>query len=172
MSPEAQTKDETPAAPEPEEQPAAAKPIAKATPLTQSRFGLADEYRKIWCATCEESTTPEQLMEQSYWANLAMMMQPRDRIVVAPDSLAWELHLRVIGCGKLWAHVAKLEFYDWEAVSAPEQLPSRYTVKHAGAHHKWRFLRDGVAMKDGFETEALARRAAANHEMAVNRTNR
>jgi hypothetical protein len=166
---QAAKKKDTPA-PKPEtKEPLLDKPIEKAPALTASRFGLANEYRNVWKATCEMGTTPEQIMDQSYWANLGMSLRPGDRIVVMPDNMAWELHLRVLGAGNLYAHVVKLAFYNLEPMTAPIKLPSIYTVNFAGSHHKWRVLRDGQPLKDGFETENLARKWAANHEAAVNR---
>lgn len=145
------------------------KPIDKVPAITADRFGLANEYRNVWKVTCKPETTPEQVMDQGYWANISMSLRPGDRIVVMPDDMAWELHLRVIGAGRLYAHVVKLEMYTLRSATPPEKLPSIYKIEHAGSHHKWRVLREGQPMKDGFETEALARRWAANHEAAVDR---
>jgi len=162
---------------EPVEEPVAAeepnplldKPLEKIPAITASRFGLADEYRNVWRVTCDMDTKPEHALEQGYWAHVSMNLRPGDRIVVVPDNFAWELHLRVIGAGRLYAHVIKLEFYQLTPATPPEKLPSIYTIGFAGAHHKWRVVREGQPLKDGFETEALARRWAANHEAAVDR---
>ena len=143
--------------------------VEKAKPVGLSRFGLANEVRNVWRLTCEASTTPEQVVQQHYWANVSMHLRPGDLIEVIPDDMKWEMHLRVLGAGRLFAHVAKTFYTKLEAAVDPILLPSIYKVEHAGAHHKWRVVRDGHTLKDGFETEAIARRYAANHEAAVSR---
>lgn len=144
-------------------------PFVKANPITQSRFQLAAEVRNPWMVTCEKGTTVEQILDGGYWANVARMIKPGDEIIVRPDDMAWELVLHVTGSEHLFVHVVKKVLYELRSSTPPVSVPSRYKVEHAGSHHKWRVLRDGDPLKDGFETEDLARRYAKNHQAAVNR---
>ena len=165
MSAEAQAV-EVPEAPE---QTAKVVEFVKAPALTMSRFGQKVELCNEWKITTPMGVSVEQVMDESYWANVSMHLKTGDIIEVMPDNGAWELSLRVLGSGPMYSHVIKRWFINLEPATPKVKLPSRYKIEHAGAHHKWRFLRDGEMMKDGFETEALAQRAAANHESAVNR---
>ena len=147
------------------------KPLdkTKAPAITMARFGLAEAVRNIWHATVPVEVTPKEVMDEAYWCNVSMHFKPGDEIIVFPDNMAWKLVLHVIGAGKLWAHVAKLHFHDLAQVKPHEKLPSIYKIEYAGTHHQWRVLREGKELRDSFQTEALANRWAANHEMSVNR---
>ena len=101
-------------------------------------------------------------MDPGYWGNVAAQFRRSDEIIVKPDNGAWRLHLQVFGADRLWAQVARIAFVEFEQVGAPVALPSRFAVDFKGDHHKWRVLRDGAMIKDGFESEDLARRYAAN----------
>ncbi len=141
----------------------------KAKPLTMSRFQLAAEKRNVWRVEVEVGTTVEQVLDEAFWANVGSILRPGDEIQVLPDDYAWRLDLHVAGAGRLYAHVVKLNYFNLTPTTAPVKLPSIYEIKFAGAHYKWRVLRKGEPLLDGFETESLARRAAAEHEKAVNR---
>lgn len=144
-------------------------PPAKSAALTMPRFGLAEEARNIWYGTVEKGTTPSQVLEESFYSHVARLLQPGDEIILIADNFAWRKWVQVIACGSIWAQVAELEHYDLTPARPHENLPSKYKVEFAGAHHKWRVLREGDPIKDGFASEKLARQWAANHEAAVNR---
>jgi len=134
-----------------------------------SRFHLSADKLNHWYVEAEMGVTVEQILDEAFWAHISMHLRAGDRITVMPDNMAWRLELHVAGAGSQYAHVVKMEMYDLTPAHPPIKLPSIYKVEYVGSHHKWRFLRDGVMLKDGFETESLAKRAAKNHEMAVNR---
>jgi hypothetical protein len=108
-------------------------------------------------------------MEEGFWAHIAAHLRPGDEIRVFTDSMSWELVLHVIGSGKAFAHVAKKALYNYATREDQVVLPSIYKVDFAGTTHMWRVIRDGKVLKQGIQTEALARRAAAQHEAAVDR---
>jgi hypothetical protein len=143
--------------------------MPKAPALTMPRFGLAEEHRNIWRVTVPIGTIPEQVMDEAFWSNVSRLLQPGDEIQVLPDNYAWRRDLFVTASGTNWAQVQVLDHYDLSQAEARAGIPSRYKAEFAGAHHKWRVLRDGEPLKDGFASEKLARQWAANHEAAVNR---
>jgi hypothetical protein len=143
--------------------------VAKAQPVTVSRFANAVEVANTWRVTCSADTDPQGCLDQHYWANVSMHLRPGDEIVIIPENMTWEMHLRVLGAGRLFAHVAQLSFQELKASVEPILLPKVYEVVWSGVHHKWAVIREGNKLKDGFETEALARRYAQNHEAAVMR---
>ena len=146
------------------------KPLEKkAVSVTAARFGLLEQARNSWLVNVDMDTTPEQCLDGSFWEHVAKMLQPGDNIHILPDDMSWELVLHVAGQEPLFAHVVQKSFFKLVPATAPVIIPSRYTVQFACAHHKWRVLRDGNPLKDGFATADLARRYAANHQAAVER---
>ena len=147
----------------------AEQPKSTAKPIPESRLSLADEMSNRWRVNVPMGTTPEDVQDASFWQHVAVKFRPGDEIVVMPDNMAWKLVLHVIGAGRLYAHVAKQDFYEFAPLEQAIKLPSIYEVKFLGSHHKWGVIRESEPLKDGFETEGLARRYAANHEAAVQR---
>lgn len=147
------------------------KVVEKPTPITQSRFQLDVEANTPFRATVPDGVTPEDCMDEAFWAHLGQRMIIGDTLIVRPDTGEWELVLHVANCGREFAHVVKKELYDlvYRGPTAQSEQ-SRYSVDFAGSTHKWRFKRDGVVLKDGFATKGLAQKAAQNHQMAVDRS--
>jgi len=147
------------AAPEPE----------KAEPVTLSRWGLADEKNTRHRVDVKPSVTPEQCLDSGFWTHISMHFIAGDTIIVRPEHNEWELELHVVTSGPQFAHVIKKNYYDLVPTTELATVPSKYKVEWGGNVHKWRFLREGKMMRDGFATKALASRAATNHQMAVDR---
>lgn len=143
--------------------------IPKAPALSMPRFGLAEESRNVWRVTVPVEIIPEQVMDEAFWSNVARLLQPGDEIQVLPDNYAWRRDLFVAANGTNWAQVQLLQHFSLSQAKPHPLVPSKYKVEFAGAHHKWRVLREGEPLKDGFASEKLARQWAANHEAAVNR---
>jgi len=170
VSPELETIPEVKEAPAEAKNPLLDKPLdIKAKAVNLSRFQLAESARNTWYVNVDMETTPEHCLDGSFWEHVAKMLQPGDNIIVLPDDMSWELCLHVAGQEPLFAHVVKKWLIDLVPATAPVIVPSRYKVQFAGAHHKWRVLRDDKPLKDGFATADLARRYAANHQAAVAR---
>lgn len=141
----------------------------KATPIGANRLALEAEMNTVRRVTVPNEVTPDDCMDEEFWCHVSMHFAPGDTLIVRPDDTSWELVLHVVNAGPQFAHVFKKEFYELTKMSDLPRVPSKYAVEYAGPVHKWRFLREGKMMRDGFATEALARRAANQHEMAVNR---
>ena len=153
-----------------EKNPLLDKPLdIRAKAVNVARIGLLEQARNAWLVNVDMDTTPEHCLDGSFWEHVAKMMQPGDNIHVLPDDMSWELVLHVCGQEPLFLHVVQKDFYKLVPATAPVIIPSRYKVQFAGAHHKWRVLRDDKPLKDGFATADLARRYAANHQAAVAR---
>lgn len=159
------------AEPEPEKSEPVAEPepakIQKAKPITMGRMKLEVEARNPWLFTVPTEVTPEQCMDEGFWQHVSMRLRAGDQMIVVPDNGAWELVLGVIGAGRNYAHVVKKVLYDLKPLEQQIKIPSIYKVDYHGLHHKWRVLREGQMLRDGFETEQQARQHAANHEAAV-----
>ncbi len=151
------------------EQDAEQPEVVTAKPITEGRMGLEVEMSNRWRVNVPMGTTPEDCMKETYWQHVAIRLRPGDEIVCLPDNMAWKLVLHVVGAGRLYAHVVQEELYELAPLEAAIKLPSIYEVKFTGTHHKWAVIRESKPLKDGFETEGLARRYAQNHESAVKR---
>lgn len=149
---------------------AAAPEPAKADPVTLSRWGLADEKNTRHRVDVKTDVTPEQCLDEGFWTHISMHFMPGDTIIVRPEHNEWELELHVVNAGPQFAHVLKKHYYDLVPTTELETVPSLYKVEWAGNVRKWRFLREGKMMRDGFATKALAQRSAVNHQMAVDRS--
>jgi hypothetical protein len=145
--------------------------VEKPTPLIQSRFQLDVEANTRFRATVPPGVTPEDCMDEAFWAHMGQRMIIGDTVIIRPDTGEWELVLSVANCGREFAHVVKKELYDlrYKGPSAKSEA-SRYSVDFAGTVDKWRFKRDGDVLKKGFATKGLAQQAAQNHQMAVDRS--
>lgn len=163
--PDAQPESEAPAVIEEVETPVA----LKVSPPGVNRFGLQAERNQVWRMDVPQKCVPEQCLEEEFWQHVASHLRPGDEIVVMADDMAWKLNLHVINAGHNWAQVAKDAFHQYATQADMPAVASIYSVRYAGTTHKWQVLRKGKLLKEGFETEALARRSAANHEAAVQR---
>lgn len=141
----------------------------KAIPPSIGRFGLQVERVQKWRLDVPITVSPEQCMDEGFWTHLAAHLRPGDEVRVLPDDMRWELVLHVVNAGKDFVQVVKKAFYELVPKQQRIALPPKYTFDYAGTTHKHRVLREGKMLKDGFATEALAHRWAANHEAAVNR---
>jgi len=151
------------------EQEAEQPEVVTAKPITEGRMGLEVEKSNRWRVDLPMGVTPEDCMKETFWQHVATRLRPGDEIVCLPDNMAWKLILHVVGAGRLYAHVVQEELYELAPLEAAIKLPSIYEVKFTGTHHKWAVIRESKPLKDGFETEGLARRYAQNHESAVKR---
>ena len=143
--------------------------VKKATPVTAGRMCLEVEANTTYRVNVPHEVTPEDCMDEAFWAHVSMQFIIGDTLIVMPDSMEWKLILHVANCGREFAHVVKLEIYDLRVDPSVRAAASRYSTDYAGTTSKWRFKRDGVVMRDGYATENLAKRAADNHQMAVDR---
>ena len=151
------------------ETPVVLEVVPKAEPVTMHRLALEAEVNTPYRVTVKQGVTPEQCMDEAFWCHLGTRFIPGDTLNVRPDDSAWQLTLNVVNCGPQFAQVHKIAFCELAPATPREPMPSIYKVDFAGPIHKWRFLREGKMMRDGFATEALAQRAASQHQQAVNR---
>lgn len=143
--------------------------VEKPSPINRSRFGLQVEHNNEWRLNVPVTVTPEQVMDEGYWSLISQQLEPGDEVHVFPDDMTWELVLHVIGAGHNYAHVCKKEFYELAPREDALALPSIYKIEHAGTTLRWRVLREGRSVRDGFASEKLAHQFAVNHEMAGRR---
>lgn len=144
--------------------------VKKVTPVIASRMSLEVEANTTYRVNVTHETTPENCMDEAFWSHVSMQFIIGDTLIVMPDSMEWKLILHVANCGREFAHVVKLELYDLTTDPSLRAAASRYSTEFAGTTNKWRFKLDGKVLRDGYATESLAKRAAKQHQMAVDRS--
>ena len=144
--------------------------VKKVTPVTAGRMSLEVEANTTYRVNVTHETTPEDCMDEAFWAHVSMQFIIGDTIIVVPDSMEWKLILHVANCGREFAHMVKLEIYDLRVDPSLRAATSRYSTDYAGTTSKWRFKLDGRVLRDGYATESLAKGAASQHQMAVDRS--
>ena len=134
-------------------------------PLSEDRWSL-EEHRDPGHWSCVPvGTTIEQLLEPSYWANVARNFRPRQSLTVHWDDgsqLAW---LYVIDCGRNWLQLGVVMHKE---IVAAKRDTSRddYDVAFNGPVDLFRITRrsDRAVIKAGFATEADAVRFLADYK--------
>lgn len=141
------------------------------SPVSFNRFGLADEHRNVWRVNAKIGTSIESALEAAFYEHIARHLNRGDIVEIMPDDMAWELNVRVLDRGHNWAMVKERMRVDYGGPVQvnPEALTSDYDVKWAGNTDKFVVKYKGEKLKDGFATEDLARRYAANHAQALRR---
>jgi len=137
-------------------------------PVNMGRFREAQYSRNIFTVTVEPGVTVEDVCEQGFWQHIGAMLKAGDRIEVMDDMMSYYAELIVIAADRLWAQVGVIREIDLTTFQGGEiPIPEQhYEVNFAGLTVKWRELYKGNVMKDGFETEGLARRWCSNHAAA------
>jgi len=142
------------------------KEFPKMLPISVARIGLVVEKRNDWLVNVPTGTLPEQALQEDVWVHLTNKLRKDDQIHVLPDDSEWEMVLGVQAVGKTYAHVVMKDFYKLGARERGVALPSIYKIEYAGSTYLWRVIRGDKLLRDGFQSESLARRYAANHEAA------
>ena len=140
-------------------------------PVSVNRFGLAAEHRNVWRCNAKIGTTPDQVLDASFYEHIARHLTRGDIIEIMPDDLSWEVNVRVMDHGHNWA-IVRERFRvenDMGTDEVPEKLQSAYDIKWGGSTDKFVCKYKGEVLKKGFATEDLARRFAANHASALQR---
>jgi len=126
----------------------------------------AEFKRVIYQAVPEAGVPLDDLLHPDYWAHVARMFNPTDRVEVLAEDGAYYAELIVQDCGKAWAKMAVLQHVPLHAVekAGPEAAP--YKVKYAGPHAMWRVFRasDNEVIQDKFQTRDQAEHYARNIE--------
>lgn len=141
--------------------------------LRPSAFKQAEVVHNRWACTVESGVRPEHLSEPAFWAHVARMLAPYDRIEVQTvDNVYW-LELLVVATGNTWAKTAPVRFIELDRSAAEEMQTDidGMRVTHGGTELMWyvRRLSDNKVLDKGFPTksEAIARAAELSKQMAA-----
>lgn len=133
----------------------------RAPKINQSKFTNAVYAQKTYIATPGYGVTLEQLMDESYWGNVARELKAGYMIEVLPEGLTYYARLLVVHADPTRAIVKLLQFNDFMADSqAPKQneipnetaIGSKFKAERNGAWFRILRLSDKEVMKTGFRT--------------------
>jgi hypothetical protein len=152
----------------------AAQKAAPLKPLPNNRLKLicssASDMSNLWAAVVPVGTTFEQVMEPTYYANVAGQLRVADQIDVHADDRSYFAKLYVVEAGRTRISVSKILHVPLEA-PAESAEPKPYRVRYDGPHSKWCVVRvsDDRVVKDGCETRESAEAAMRAHEQSESR---
>lgn len=133
---------------------------ARISRLTQDRFKPAEDQRNVWVVRPESGVALESIVgDESYFAHIAKVLRPSDRIEVIPDDGSYFAILYVVNAMPVAAKTVVLQKIDLQSMVPAEELPEGYDVQWAGPHHKFRVLRkrDNVVLKKELPSQSAAR---------------
>lgn len=143
---------------------AAAAPAPLTAPIPRHLVGLAfdrwalKEHRNPGNWVCVPvGTAVEDLLEPSFWANVARQLKPNSTIEVHWDDSSRYAELYVISAGRNWAAVTPMRVLELAKPKLPDQA-DKHRVEFAGPVDKHRVVRitDGAVLRAGFATEREA----------------
>jgi hypothetical protein len=126
--------------------------------INNTRMQMAEYWRNEWVVNAELGTTVEDVMDPQYWAHMAAMLKPYDRIEVRVDDGSWLLELIVTGCDRSWAKVHLLQRYELTTADVAQTQSAKYEVAWKGPQHKWVVIRlsDQMMIKSELGSKNIA----------------
>lgn len=141
--------------------------------LDPSRFALDEHVNANWTLTAEAGTSIEDVMNPAFLANVAARLHPYDHIRVRVDTGEWYAELMVLDCGRTWAKLFKLGFYELvksaENDGLSEGADAQYAVKFLGPHKKFCVVRrsDNEVIKEDLRTKTDANLWLSQYVLAL-----
>jgi hypothetical protein len=120
---------------------------------------IAEQVRNHWSVTIPNRATADDLKRAEFWAHLANMLRPRDRIEAESEDGSYVADCIVLDAGSNYARVTVLREYKLDVVEPQSTAaPTDHKVEWSGRHTKFRVVResDRKVIKDGFATRADA----------------
>lgn len=130
--------------------------------LKPNRFELTEHANQDKTITVEEGTKFDDVLKSEFYANVAPLLIPYDRIRVRTDTGAWYAELLVLSCGRNWAKVKKL-FYmelateDTDMGTAEDDAEYKVCFRGPNLKHSVIRVADKSVLKEGCETNAEAK---------------
>ena len=126
--------------------------------LLEKSLVQAEFARQLFRVTPPVGTNLDDMLEPSYWANVAMKFNPHDLIEVVPEDGAFYARLFVLSVQKLSLKVEKLEYVEFNTSSKAEsgKVLEQFESKWGGASAKWRIHRksdNAPVSSDSFQSK-------------------
>ena len=117
----------------------------------------AEYKRREWRVSVPYDTTVEEMLTPEYWGHVSTRMQSGDTIEAIAEDNSFYAKFLVRGARKLEASVSLIHFVTLEAPVVDQAFIDGYEVKFRGTRSKWSILRGKDVIKDGFDTENVAK---------------
>jgi hypothetical protein len=139
--------------------------------LHAMRFKQAEFVRHIYHVIPEQGVTLEDVLQVSYWSQIAGQLEVGDHVEVYPEDQTYWAHLLVIDCNRLEARMQILNYVEIgaNAASPLSEETLVYFVKWRGPQFKWAICRkaDGSSVKDGFASRDKASAGLSDYLKAL-----
>ncbi len=136
--------------------------------LNATRFRSAEYERNVWVVTPDAGVDFEDLASPKYWANVANMLKPYDKIEVRADDGSYYGELLVVYNGSNFAQTRPISFVKLDVAEPQSQGVAGLEVKWRGPHSKWSVVRNKEngfdVLKDQFASRALASKWAIDNQ--------
>ena len=140
--------------------------------LNPGRFALTEHHNQNWTVTVEEGTKLEDILNPSFFANVAINLRPYDKINVRIDTEEYYAELLVLQASKNMARVAVLQHVNFkelkgEQVSKEVNLEDavQFKVQFCGPQLRFCVIRkaDGARIKEKCQDKEEAESWLAGH---------
>ena len=136
------------------------------------RFSDSQHTNMNWTATVPAGTTLEDVLNPSYFANVASKITIYDRIQVRVDTGEWYAELLVVSCGRVWAKlvpIVKLDLTSKDDDQLDGEAFEKFIVQYRGPHLKFCVIRkeDSEPIKEHLQTKVEANTWLAAHVLAL-----
>jgi len=129
--------------------------------LSRSNFRLRESANNCFRAIAARGVTRERLLDSDYWATVAEMLVPYDKLYVVAEDRSYFAELLVLEAGRGYASVVELAYHPLPALLVTgDGLPPNHRIEHQGPDSLYAVIRtsDGVVLGKGFPSkqDALA----------------
>jgi hypothetical protein len=128
-----------------------------------ARLDLSEYVRNQYTLPIPKEVKLEHVLDENFWANVAMTLKPWDRIEIQPADMSYHAVVVVIATDRLWAKVALLSYTELRIVAVQGDL----VVQWSGPHTRFRVMRGADVLKDNFTTKVEAETWRDNHAKAA-----
>lgn len=138
--------------------------------LVPQFLGLAESKRHDYVADIPEAHTREDLLQPSYWAHVATLLAPFDRIECRSETGEWFSDLVVVSAGRNYAVMRELQHVDFtdQPAAAPQAVESKHHIVWKGPK-KFVVVRnsDKSIISEGHHTRTDAQLALDQYEARI-----
>lgn len=150
-----------------------AKEEKREVKLMHTRMKEAGFVRNLWIITAEVGVTREDMVKPDFWAHVASLFRPYDRIEARCDDGTFFAEYLVLTCDRTFAKVKELSYIsltskDVSKTQLENDLELYYT-KFRGPHCKWSVLRksDDSVMVEKLGSKDDANAWLVNHKKVI-----
>ena len=123
----------------------------------------AEQVCNRWRVTITNDTSNQDVVKPVFWGHIAKMLRSGDVIEVLSDDQTRFMELLVLYSRRTEACVAVLREQNIKAAAKIDEIVSDYQIVFRGQRFKYGVMRGKDVVKDGFETEDLAKEHLSVH---------